>query len=100
MWNTRRHVIFSVGYTAHRSDCATEEMKNAELDSAIFGNGWLNELLGHYEVAAAILLPAGLVALHAERLFLAVAYGADAIGADAERDHVLFNGGSTTIAER
>jgi len=58
------------------------------------------QLLGHYEVAAPVLLPAGFVALHTEGLFLAVADGADAVGSDAQRHHVLFNGGGAAIAER
>ncbi len=35
------------------------------------------------EVAAAILLPAGFVFFHAERLFFAVADGLNAVGADS-----------------
>src|SRR5258706_14631226 len=57
-------------------------------------------LLCHYQVATTVLLPAGFVALRAEGLFLAVADGADWIGADAQRHHVLFDGGGTAIAER
>jgi hypothetical protein len=44
----------------------------------------LRGLLGSDEVAASVLLPAGLVALAAERLFFAEADGADAVGRDAQ----------------
>src|SRR5512146_2664288 len=43
----------------------------------------LSSLLAEHEVRAAILLPALLVRLVAERLFLAIADGLDAVGADA-----------------
>ena len=51
------------------------------------------------EMAAAVLLPAGLVALHAERLLFAVADGGDAVGGNAEGDEVLLGGVGATIAE-
>src|SRR5580704_15221626 len=50
-------------------------------------------------MAAAVLLPAGLVAVHAERLFLAVADGGDAVGGNAERDEVLLGGIGAAVAE-
>jgi len=37
-----------------------------------------------HEMAAAVLLPAGFIALHAEGLFLAEADGAEAVGRDAK----------------
>jgi hypothetical protein len=43
-------------------------------------------LLGADEVASAVLLPAGFVALGAEGLFFAEADGADAVGGDAQGD--------------
>src|SRR6266849_9346391 len=57
-------------------------------------------LLGADEVAAAILLPAGFVALGAEGLFFAEADGAEAIGGDAQRDEILLDGAGAAIAER
>ena len=63
-------------------------------------NQQVKGLLGHDEVAAAVLLPAGFVALHAERLFFAIADGADAVGADAQRNHVLLDCRGATIAQR
>src|SRR4030095_3889541 len=57
-------------------------------------------LLGHYKVAAAVLLPAIFVAFHAEGLFLAVAHGAHTVRADAQRNQVLFYGCRAAIAER
>ena len=51
-------------------------------------------------MAAAVFLPAGFVALHAEWLFFTVADSADAVCANAERNQVLLDGGSATIAER
>src|SRR5258708_26544249 len=50
-------------------------------------------------MAAAVLLPAGLVALVAEGLLLAEADGVDAVGRNAQRDHVLLHGAGTAIAE-
>jgi hypothetical protein len=61
-------------------------------------NKQVKGLLGHDKVAAAVLLPAGFVALHAEGLFFAVADSADAVGADAQRNHVLLDGGGATVA--
>src|ERR1700732_1222683 len=58
------------------------------------------ELLSFDEVAAAILLPAGFVALRAEGLFLAEANGADAIAGDPQGDEILLNGACAAIAER
>src|SRR5713101_1729484 len=63
-------------------------------------NQQVKRLLGHDKVAAAVLLPAGFVALHAEGFFFAVADSADAVGADAQRNHVLLDGGCATVAER
>src|SRR5258706_2952598 len=60
----------------------------------------LTGLLGADEVAAAILLPAGFVALVAEGLFFAEADGADAIGGEAEGDEILLDGAGAAIAER
>src|SRR5229473_1720798 len=57
-------------------------------------------LLGADEVAAAVLLPAGLVALRAERFFLAEADGGHAVGRAAQRDEVLLHGAGAAIAER
>src|SRR5258706_1535793 len=57
-------------------------------------------LLGADEVAAAILLPAGFVALVAEGLFFAEADGADAIGGEAQGDEILLDGAGAAIAER
>src|ERR1700736_2093965 len=51
-------------------------------------------------MAAAILLPAGFVALRAEGLFLAEADGADAVGGDAQRDEILLDGAGAAIAQR
>src|SRR6266852_2749412 len=50
-------------------------------------------------MAAAVLLPASLVALRAERLLLAKAHGAEAVGGNAQRNDVLLNGGGAAIAE-
>src|SRR5258708_33129930 len=50
-------------------------------------------------MAAAVLLPAGLVAFVAEGLLLAEADGADAVVRNAQRDHVLLHGAGTAIAE-
>jgi len=50
-------------------------------------------------MAAAVLLPAFLVALGAEGLFLAEADGADAVGRDALRDDVLLDGSGAAVAE-
>src|SRR5437763_639937 len=50
-------------------------------------------------MAAAVLLPAGLVALHAEGLLLAEADGAEAVGGNAQRNHELLDGGGAAIAE-
>jgi len=58
-----------------------------------------NRLLGADEVAAAVLLPAGFGALGAEGLFFAEAYGADAIGGDAQGDEILLDGAGAAIAK-
>src|SRR5260370_38002031 len=50
-------------------------------------------------MAAAVLLPAGLVTLVAEGLLLAEADGVDAVGRNAQRNHVLLHGAGTAIAE-
>src|SRR5712664_2869802 len=50
-------------------------------------------------MAAAVLLPAGLVALVAEGLLLAEADGVDAVGRNAQSEHVLLHGAGTAIAE-
>src|SRR4029077_12564061 len=58
-----------------------------------------SRLLGADEVASAILLPAGFVALAAEGLFFAEADGADAVGGDAQGDEILLGGAGAAIAE-
>ena len=58
--------------------------------------GW--RLLGADEVASAVLLPAGFVALGAEGLFFAEADGADAVGGDAQGDEILLDGAGAAIA--
>src|SRR5712664_162057 len=50
-------------------------------------------------MAAAVLLPAGLVTLVAEGLLLAEADGVDAVGRNPQRNHVLLHGAGTAIAE-
>src|SRR5437867_13148841 len=50
-------------------------------------------------MAATILLPAGFGALHAERLLLAEADGAEAVGRDAQREEILLDGTGAAIAE-
>src|SRR2546429_3658452 len=50
-------------------------------------------------MAAAVLLPAGLVALHAEGLLFAETDGAEAAGRNAQRNEVLLDGGGAAIAE-
>src|SRR5436190_2199117 len=50
-------------------------------------------------MAATILLPAGFGALHAERLLLAEADGAEAVGRDAQRDEILLDGTGAAITE-
>src|SRR5437016_4447029 len=50
-------------------------------------------------MTAAVLLPAGLVALHAEGLLLAEADGAEAVGRNTQRNEVLLDGGGAAIAE-
>src|SRR6267154_1315460 len=59
----------------------------------------LRALLGADEVAAAVLLPAGFGALGAEGLFFAEAYGADAIGGDAQGDEILLYCAGAAIAK-
>src|SRR5690348_7634115 len=51
------------------------------------------------EVAAAVLLPAGFVGLHAEGLFLAEADGAEIGGRDAQVDEILLDGVGAAIAQ-
>jgi hypothetical protein len=51
------------------------------------------------EVADAVLLPAFLGALRAERPLLAQARRIDAVGGDAEGDEIVLDGGSAAIAE-
>src|SRR5580765_5170459 len=51
------------------------------------------------EVAAAVCLPACLIALRAERLFLAVADGVQAVGGDAKMNKVALDGRSAAIAK-
>src|SRR5258706_6823141 len=60
----------------------------------------LTGLLGADEVAAAILLPAGFVALVGEGLCFVIADGADAIGGEAQGDEILLDGAGAAIAER
>jgi hypothetical protein len=50
-------------------------------------------------MAAAVCLPAFLVALGAERLFFAVADGVQAVGGDTELHQVILDGSSAAIAE-
>src|SRR6266704_1604902 len=50
-------------------------------------------------MAATVLLPATFVVLHAERLFLAVADGAQPVCGNSERDDVLLHGAGAAIAE-
>src|SRR5229473_4678740 len=50
-------------------------------------------------MAAAILLPASLVVLHAERLLLAEADGAEAVGRDAQGHEILLDGVGAAIAK-
>src|SRR3954464_14778801 len=58
-------------------------------------------LLGRdQEVAAAILLPAGLGLFRAERLLLSLADNRDAVGGQPQADDVVADGGGTTFAER
>ena len=57
-------------------------------------------LLAVNEVIAAILLPAGLVALGAERLFLAIADDLDLAGCNAGFDQSVAGGVGTIIAKR
>src|SRR5260370_33891167 len=48
--------------------------------------------VGLHEMAAAVLLPAGFSALHAERVLLAKAHRADATGRYAQRHRRLLDG--------
>src|SRR4029077_15246927 len=50
-------------------------------------------------MAAAVLLPASLVVLRAERLLLAEADGAEAVGRNAQRDKILLDGAGAAIAK-
>jgi len=50
-------------------------------------------------VTAAVLLPARLLALHAEGLFLAVADGTQPVGRNAERYKELLYGAGSAVAE-
>src|SRR6266849_2979845 len=52
-----------------------------------------------HEMAAAVLLPAGLAVLHAEGLFFAEANGGDAVGGNAQRNDVLLDGACAAITE-
>jgi spermidine synthase len=56
-------------------------------------------LLLVYEVAAAVLLPAGFVFFHAERLFFAVADGLDAAGANSSGHQGSFHRAGALVAE-
>src|SRR5437879_1905001 len=58
------------------------------------------KLLRANEMAAAVLLPAGLAVVVAELLFLAEADGAQAIGGNAQRDEILLDGAGAAVAER
>jgi hypothetical protein len=51
-------------------------------------------------VAAAVLLPAGLVRFRAEGRLLALADDDDAIGGDAELDEIRLDRGGAALAER
>src|SRR5467141_282146 len=55
--------------------------------------------VGLHEMAATVLLPAGLAALVAEGLLLAEADGAEAVGRNAQRNEVLLHGGGAAIAK-
>src|ERR1051325_9120718 len=55
---------------------------------------------GDREVRAAVLLPAVLAALAAERTLLAIAHGAQPLGADAEGRQVLLGGVGAPVAQR
>src|SRR5258708_36243455 len=50
-------------------------------------------------MAAAVLLPASLGALHAEGLLLAEADGAEAVGGNAKRDEILLDGARAAVAQ-
>ena len=50
-------------------------------------------------MAAAVLLPAGLVGFHAEGLFLAIADRGEAVGRNAQADEILLDGVGAAIAE-
>src|SRR6266446_5839253 len=50
-------------------------------------------------MAAAILLPAGFVVLHAEGLLLAEADGAEAVGRNAQRNEILLDRVGAAVAE-
>src|SRR5467141_3612596 len=53
--------------------------------------------VGLHEMAATVLLPAGLAALVAEGLLLAEADGAEAVGRNAQRNEVLLHGCGAAI---
>src|SRR5467141_1797499 len=55
--------------------------------------------VGFHEMAAAVLLPAGLVVLVAEGLLLAEADDVQAVGRNAQRNEVLLDGGGAAIAK-
>src|SRR5438309_8430011 len=50
-------------------------------------------------MAAAVLLPAGFVVLHAEGLLLAEADGAEAVGRNTQRNQILLDGAGAAVAE-
>src|SRR5579863_6731148 len=55
-------------------------------------------LFGHYEMRSAVLLPARLVVVHAERTLFAVADGLHAIGGDAQRNQKVLGCLGTPVA--
>ena len=55
--------------------------------------------VGFDEMAAAILLPAALVVLHAEGLLLAETDGVELARGDAEGNKILLHGGGAAVAE-
>src|SRR5579884_4459606 len=59
-----------------------------------------NRLLRHHEVAAAVRLPALLVVLGAEGLFLAIADGVQAVGGNPQRNEVLLYRIRAAVAKR
>src|SRR5229473_2934572 len=79
------------GWPTHAALCVTHRLCCEPRE-------WERSVCSH-EMAAAVLLPAGLGALHAEGLFLAEAHGADAVGGDAERYDVLLHGAGAAVAQ-